>query len=41
MMIEDTISALSNAILSNKNASSLSYNIMEEGLVKILVDQDD
>ena len=28
-------------ILSDQNASLLSYNIMEEGLVKILIDQDD
>ena len=41
MMIEQTIFARSNIILSDQNACSLSYNIMEEGLVKILLDQDD
>ena len=40
MMIEHTIFA-PNAILSDQNACPLSYNIMEEGLVKILLDQDD
>ena len=41
MMIEQTIFARSNTILYDKNACLLSYNIMEEGLVKILLDQDD
>ena len=41
MMIEHTIFALSNTILSNQNACLLSYNIMEEGLVEILLDQGD
>ena len=35
------IFARSNTILSDQNASLLSYNVMEEGLVKILLDQDD
>ena len=41
MMIEHTIFARSNTILSDQNACLLSYNIMEEGIVKILLDQDD
>ena len=41
MMIEHTFFAWSNTILSNQEASLLSYNIMEEDLVKILLDQDD
>ena len=41
MMIEYKIFAWSNAILSNQNACLSSYNIMEESLVKILLDQDD
>ena len=41
MMIGQTIFARSNTILSDQNAFLLSYNIMEEGLVKILLDQDD
>ena len=42
MMIEYTIFAPSNAILYDQNACLLSYNIIiEEGLVKILLDQDD
>ena len=41
MMIEQTIFARSNTILSDQNACLLSYNIMEKGLVKILLDQDD
>ena len=41
MMIEHTFFARSNTILSDQNASLLSYNIMEEGLMKILLDQDD
>ena len=41
MMIGQTIFARSSTILSDQNAFLLSYNIMEEGLVKILLDQDD
>ena len=41
MMVKHTIFARSSAILSDQNACSLSYNVMEEGLVKILLDQDD
>ena len=41
MMIGQTIFARSNTILSDQNAFLLSYNIMEEGLAKILLDQDD
>ena len=41
MMVKHTIFAQSSAILSDQNACSLSYNVMEEGLVKILLDQDD
>ena len=41
MMIEHTFFGRSYTILSDQNASLLSYNIMEEGLVKILLDQDD
>ena len=41
MMIEQTIFARSNTILSDQNACLLSYNMMEEGLVKILLDLDD
>ena len=41
IMIERTIFAQSNPIFSDQNACLLSYNIMEEGLVKILLDQDD
>ena len=41
MMIEHTIFARSNTILYDQNACFLSYNIMEEGLVKILLDEDD
>ena len=41
MMIELTIFARSNTILSDQNACLLSYDMMEEGLVKILLDQDD
>ena len=40
-MIEHTFFARSNTILSDQNASLLNYNIMEEGLVKNLLDQDD
>ena len=41
MMIKHTIFARLNTILSDQNAYLLSYNIMKEGLVKILVDQND
>ena len=42
MMIEHTIFARSNTILSDQNACLLlTYNIIEEVLVKILLDQDD
>ena len=41
MMIEYTIFARSNTILSDQNAFLLTYNIIEEVLVKILLDQDD
>ena len=41
MMIEYTIFARSNTILSDQNACLLTYNIMEEVLVQILLDQDD
>ena len=40
-MIEHTIFARSNTILSDQNVCLLSCNIMEEGLVKILLDLDD
>ena len=40
-MIQHTIFARSNTILSDQNACLLSYNVMEEGLVKIRLDQDD
>ena len=39
-MIEHTLYA-SDTILSGQNVFFLSYNNMEEGLVKILLDQDD
>ena len=41
MMIEYTIFARSNTILSDQNSCLLTYNIMEEVLVQILLDQDD
>ena len=41
MMIEHTIFARSNTILSDQNAWLLTYNIIEEVLVKFLIDQDD
>ena len=41
MMIEHIIFARSNTILSDQNACLLGHNVMEEGLVKILLDQDD
>ena len=41
MMIVQTIFVRSITILSDQNAFLLSYNIMEEGLVKIQLDQDD
>ena len=40
MMIERTIFARSNIILSDQNTCLLSYNITEKGLVKILYVQD-
>ena len=40
-MIEHSIFARSDAILSDQNACFLSYNIIEEDLAKILLDQDD
>ena len=41
MMIEHTTFARSNTIFSDQNDCLLSYNIMAEGLVKNLLDQDD
>ena len=41
MMIEHTVFARSNIILSDPDGCLLSYNIKEEGLVKIVLDQDD
>ena len=41
MMIEHSIFARSDAVLSDQNVCCLSYNIIEEGLAKILLDQDD
>ena len=41
IMIEHSIFARSDAILSDQNACFLSYNIIKEGLAKILLDQDD
>ena len=41
MTIEQTIFARSKTILSDQNAFLLSCSIMEEALVKILLDQDD
>ena len=41
MMTEHTIFAQSNAVLLNQNACLLSFNIVEESLEKILLDQDD
>ena len=41
MMIEHKIFARSNTILSEQNVCLSSYNVMEEGFVKILLDQDD
>ena len=41
MMIEQTIFTRSNTILSDQNACLLSYNVIGEGLMKILLDQDD
>ena len=40
MMIGQTIFAQSNTTLSDQNAFLSSYNIMEEGLIKTLLDQD-
>ena len=41
MMFEHKIFSRSNTILFDQNACFLSYNIMEEGLVKILLDHLD
>ena len=41
MMIKHIIFARSNFILCDPNVCLLSYNVMEEGLVKILLHQDD
>ena len=41
MMIEHSIFARSDVILFDQNAYIVSYNIVEEGLAKILLDQDD
>ena len=41
MVIEHSIFARSDAILSDQNAFIVSYNIIEEGLAKILLDKDD
>ena len=41
MMIEHAIFARSITILSDQDACLLFYSIMEEGLVNILLDQDD
>ena len=41
MMIEYTIFARSNTILSDQNVWLLTYNIIKEVLVKIVLDQDD
>ena len=41
MIIEQTTFARSNTIFSDQNACLVSYTIIEEGLVKILLDQDD
>ena len=41
MMIEHRIFARADAILSDQNACVVSYNIIEESLAKILLDQDD
>ena len=41
MMIEFTLFSRSNSILSDQSACLLTYNIMEEVLVNILLDQDD
>ena len=38
MMIEHTIFARSNTVLCYQNSCLLSYNIVKEGLVKILLD---
>ena len=40
-MIMHTIFARLNTVLSDQNACLLRYNIIEEGLVKILLDPDD
>ena len=41
MMIEHTIFLRSNTILSDQNACFIKLQYMEEGLMKILLDQDD
>ena len=41
LMIEHSIFARSDVILSDQNACIVSYNIVEEGLAKIMLDQDD
>ena len=41
MMIELSIFARSDAILSDQNACYLSYNIIKKGLENVLLDQDD
>ena len=41
MIIEHTVFAQSNTNLSDQNASLLNYKIMDEDLVKILLNQDD
>ena len=41
MMIEHSIFARSDTILSDQNAFCLSYDIIEEGLAKNLLNQDD
>ena len=41
MMIEHKIFDRSNTILSDQNVFLLSCDILEKGLVKILLDQDD
>ena len=41
MMIEHSIFAQSDTILSDQNVCTVSYNIIEEGLAEILLYQDD
>ena len=40
-MIEHTICARSNTFLSDQNACLLSYNIIEAGIVKVMLNKDD